>query len=589
MTEKTKSSQKRSGSDERAGSGRSRRGRRHVRRSEAPPLGPTATPGVLAKLHTEISKAEFIVFDIETTGGNPEKNGITEIFAIRWGAQGVVDTFYSMVNPGVSIPPIVRRMTGITNAMVRDAPRINEVMPKLLEFVKDDVFVSHNTIGDMKFLRYFALDACGYELSNFFLCTHLLVEKLAPEAPDKSLKGLADHFKLATGELHRAEADAYVTLELFKVLLERLRARSVKSIDEAVRLQGDLESGMRLGWGVKPARLMGLPSRPGLLYLFDHDRRLLFTSSALVLDREIQKLATLAQLPRQLLRLALRSYDLECQETANAFVAMLEECEIVAKHKLAFEPAQWHQRSVTALYLAERKDGLVLDIGPLTAGVKRAYGPVRDRKQISEILAVIGQALGIGPVRGNLPVPAELEDLVIAYLEGRLDRERTLLQRRKRSIKLWFKPSQRKDLSRRVEVMDQLLASSNRPKLDSLFDKHGVLVAPDSHHGGWQLHNIVYGQPRACTTIQGDLGEQLRERGLAAQLAQMIDDDVAKLQPQAPLSQLEAGRVNAVLWWTYFARGESRFIPMADLVNVAPVSSSVRRESQLPKGTRPKS
>ena len=61
-----------------------------------------------------------------------------------------------MVNPKIPIPPIVRRMTGITNRMVKKEPVIEEVMPKFLEFLEDDILVSHNTIGDMKFLRYFA-------------------------------------------------------------------------------------------------------------------------------------------------------------------------------------------------------------------------------------------------------------------------------------------------------------------------------------------------------------------------------------------------------------------------------------------------
>jgi DNA polymerase III epsilon subunit family exonuclease len=534
----------------------------------------------LAKLHAEMNGAEFIVFDIETTGGNPEKNGITEIFAIRWGPQGVVDTFYSMVNPGVSIPPIVRRMTGITNAMVRGAPRIDEVMPKLLEFVKDDVFVSHNTIGDMKFLRYFAKEACSYELANFFLCTHLLVEKLAPEAPDKSLKGLAEYFKLATGELHRAEADAYVTLELFKVLLGKLRARTVKNIDEAVRLQGDLESGMRLGWGVDPSRLEGLPSGPGVFYLYDHERRLLFASSAMSLDRDVQKLATLSQLPRQLLRLVLKSYDLEVEETPNAVAAMLQECEVLSKHKLAFDPAQWHQRGLTALFLAERKDGVVLDVGPLVGGVKRAYGPVRDRKQAGDFLAKIGQALGVGPARGNVKVPPELEDLVIAYLDGRLGELRAATQRRKRSFKLWFKPSERKDVARRLDVMDQLLAATGRPKLESLLDKSGVLIAQDSRKGSWQVYNIVGGRPRGVTALHGEPSERLRAGGLAEQLAQTITQEAAA-QGHGALSELEASCANTVLWWIYYGRNESRFIPLADL-GAPPASASPQPRSGEP-------
>src|SRR5690606_38823290 len=161
------------------------------------------------------------------------------------------------------------------------------------------------------------------------------------------LKGLAEYFKLARGELHRAEADAYVTLELFKVLQGRLTERSVTRVDEAIRMQGDLESGMRLGWAVDLAALGEIPAGPGVFYLYDHERKLLFLSSAMQLNREIPKLKAYAQLPRQLLRLVLKSYDIQVSRAANPYAAMLEECEALQTHKLSFHPANWHQRSLT--------------------------------------------------------------------------------------------------------------------------------------------------------------------------------------------------------------------------------------------------
>ena len=186
---KSSTRKKSSSRGRRGGQDRGRRGKS----SRPIPDMPAATPEMRKFLAKGLDAGNFIIFDIETTGGNPDKNGITEIFAIKFRDGKPGETFYSMVNPGIPIPPIVRRMTGINNKMVRDQPRIDAVIPEFMEFVGDDIFVSHNTIGDMKFIRYFAEKVTGKMPENFYLCTHLLVEKLVSEAPDKSLKGVVRH------------------------------------------------------------------------------------------------------------------------------------------------------------------------------------------------------------------------------------------------------------------------------------------------------------------------------------------------------------------------------------------------------------
>src|SRR5690606_15907034 len=112
-----------------------------------------------------------------------------------------------------------------------------DVMPQFVEFIGNDVLVSHNTIGDMKFLRHFSELTVGHMIGNYYLCTHLLTEKLFPKAPDKSLKGLAEHFNLSyKGKLHRAEADAYLTLELFRCLKQQfLREQHGLRVIDAIR------------------------------------------------------------------------------------------------------------------------------------------------------------------------------------------------------------------------------------------------------------------------------------------------------------------------------------------------------------------
>jgi DNA polymerase III epsilon subunit family exonuclease len=546
------------------GRGRRRKGqRRGGRRRELDPALPTSAETV-ERLHSALGEGRYIVFDIETTGGNPEKNGITEIFAIRYVGGEIEGTFYSMVNPGIPIPPIVRRMTGINNAMVKNAPRIDEVMPGFVEFVGGDVFVSHNTIGDMKFIRYFAKEGAGVALDNFYLCTHLLVEKLVPEAPDKSLKGLAEHFKLGTGELHRAEADAYVTLDLFKVLLEKLGRRNVRRIDEAVRLQGDMESAMRLGWGVKPEAFEAIPQGPGVFRLFDHDGKLLFLSSAPHLDREVQKLLQFGQLPRQLLRLVLRSYDIKGTRSPNAFAAMLEECDALGAESLAFHPVAWHQRQIQALFLAEHPEGLRIGIGALEEGTRHAFGPVRDRRVAGEMVEELARALDRKVGRDGLVVPMELESDLIAFFSGRLEGELAAVDKRRRSVKLWFRPAERRALAQRAKIMKSMLSFSRQLRLAPLLERTGLLLVPDKQGGTWQVHSIIGSRPRHVTTVRGEPDQKLRQGGLGTGLAEQLAAERATLAGQA-LGPEEAQRVNATLWWLFNGRGDSRFLPLAEL------------------------
>jgi DNA polymerase-3 subunit epsilon len=379
--------------------------RRHGGKKRALLNIPRVSGHIRTTVERPLAEGRYIVFDIETTGGNPERNGITEICALRYEDGKVVDKFYSMVNPEIPIPPIVRRMTGINNQMVRSAPKIDEIMPQFLSFVGSDILVSHNTIGDMKFIRHFAKVAANVDMENFYICTHLLVEKLAPEAPDKSLRGLAKYFAINAGELHRAEADAVVTLDLFKVLLGRLGDQQIATIDAAIRLQGDIESSMRLGWRLQPQLLASVPSGPGVFSLFDQQDRLMFTSSAIHLNREVGRLKVFDQLPRPLLKLVLKAADLKVSRTDNSFAAMLAECKAVQEAKLTFQPALWHQRILQTIYIAAHEGELVIGVGAIVPGTIHAFGPVRDRRIAAELIDAVGLACGVEATRHGLKLP----------------------------------------------------------------------------------------------------------------------------------------------------------------------------------------
>jgi DNA polymerase-3 subunit epsilon len=581
--------------------GRGGRGSRVVAVEQFPEI----PADIRAGIETTLDDGEFVVFDLETTGGNPERNGITEIFAIRWVNGEKVGTYGTLVNPGVPIPPIVRRMTGIDNKMVRNAPRIDEVMPDFLKFIGNAILVSHNTIGDMKFVRYFAEKAANTRVDNFFLCTHLLVERLAREAPDKSLKGLSDYFHLAAGELHRAEADAYLTLALFEVLLGKLKQRGVARIDAAIRLQGDLESGMRLGWAVPPASLAAVPQGPGVFFLKDHDGKVLFFAGASQLDRDVEKLAVLTQLPRQLLRLALRSYDVTTEKASSTFGAMLAECDALSRYEVTLPPSTWHQRQIQTVYLAEEADGqgLRLGVGALPGGVTHAWGPVRDRRIALELVTAIGHVLrggakaagkganggakggprnepseapkkpqgngGVGQDdRDSVALPLSAQDDVLAVLAGQVGPALDAVRKERRRFSLLFKPAARRALAERADTLAALAKLPVPARMHPLLDKSGVVVVPGPTKGTLEVHTVVGSVPRQMVEQKGDIGSLARDAERLGPLAADVAGGAQKGQAShAPLTAHEANLAMALLWWVYNARSEGRWLAQDELLN----------------------
>ena len=107
----------------------------------------------LEDLGTPLSDVTFCIFDLETTGISPAECSITEIGAVKFRGGKCLGTFQSLVDPGCGIPPSITVLTGITTAMLVDAPRIAEALPSYLEFLGNAVVVGHNVRFDLAFLR----------------------------------------------------------------------------------------------------------------------------------------------------------------------------------------------------------------------------------------------------------------------------------------------------------------------------------------------------------------------------------------------------------------------------------------------------
>ncbi len=179
----------------------------------------------------ELMHTDFVVFDLETTGSKAPPCRVTEIGAWRVKEGKVLDTFQTLVDPGIPIPPFITALTGISDEMVALAPRFSEVAAEFLEFIGDSVLVAHNSGFDMRFLNHEIALAFGkYRLRNPCLCTVQLSRRLLPNILNHKLKTVAAHYDIDLVNHHRAGADAFATAHIFVNLLEILRENGVNDL-----------------------------------------------------------------------------------------------------------------------------------------------------------------------------------------------------------------------------------------------------------------------------------------------------------------------------------------------------------------------
>ena len=219
------------------------------------------------ELAAPLHRVPFCILDLETTGGSPRDCEITEVGAVRYEGGELTGTFHSLVDPGAEIPPFITVLTGITQAMVLRAPKIDAVMPALLEFVGDAVIVGHNVRFDLSFLQAAALRLGYPRLANRSSDTAALARRLmASEVRDYRLGTLAAHLRSPVTPTHRALDDARATAHVFFELLERAGTIGATDLDDLMRLP-TARGAPHYG---KLGLTEGLPRSAGV-YLF-HDR-----------------------------------------------------------------------------------------------------------------------------------------------------------------------------------------------------------------------------------------------------------------------------------------------------------------------------
>jgi len=173
----------------------------------------------------------YCVLDLETTGLSFRTEKITEIGIMKVKNGEVVDSFSCFVNPEKPIPPKVVEVTNITDDMVKDAETIEQVFPKMLDFIKDSVLVAHNADFDIGFLKYNAKQL-GYNLDNTYMDTLRLSKELFPDFKKYKLGIIAEKLGIKVEVAHRALDDVDTTVKVLNVMFDMLKEKQVNTLED---------------------------------------------------------------------------------------------------------------------------------------------------------------------------------------------------------------------------------------------------------------------------------------------------------------------------------------------------------------------
>ena len=259
----------------------------------------------------------YAILDIETTGGQFNEEGITEIAIYKYNGHEIVDQFISLVNPEIPIQPFVVKLTGINNAMLRSAPKFFEIAKRIIEMTIGCVLVAHNASFDYRILRT-EFRRLGYDFNQQTLCTVELSKKLLPEQPSHSLGKLVRALGIPMADRHRASGDAMATVKLFKMLLDKdLEKNIVKELIKTEMIKG-----------IAPKLLdivEHLPSKTGIYYIHREDGGIIFIGKSKNIKKRVNQHFT--GITKSAKKIQHEVFTVTYEETGSELIAVLKESE----------------------------------------------------------------------------------------------------------------------------------------------------------------------------------------------------------------------------------------------------------------------
>lgn len=354
------------------------------------------------ELGRPLRDATFCVVDLETTGGSASGGSmITEIGAVKVRGGEVLGEFQTLVNPQTEIPAFIAVLTGISNTMVADAPRIDSALPAFLEFAAGCVLVAHNAPFDVGFLRQFA-ELQGRLWPRFeVLDTAKLARRVITrdDAPNCKLSSLARVFNSSTTPNHRALADARATVDVLHGLMERLGGLGVHTLEELQTFSSRVSPAQRR----KRHLAESLPHAPGVYLFCDEASRVLYVGTSRDLRSRVRSYFTASETRSrmgEMVGLAESVVGIEC---ATPLEAEVRELRLIAEHKPRYNRRSRFPDKVHFLKLTREPWPRLSLVRRVVADDADYLGPFSSRKTAEKCLAALHDTFPVRQCSDRIP------------------------------------------------------------------------------------------------------------------------------------------------------------------------------------------
>ncbi|MFI0349821.1 DEDD exonuclease domain-containing protein [Actinomadura sp. 9N407] len=484
--------------------------------------------GTFDDLGTPLAEVTFVVVDLETTGGSPAESAITEIGAVKVRGGAELGEFGTLVDPGSEIPPFITVLTGITQAMVTAAPRIESVLPAFLEFARGCVLVAHNAPFDIGFLKA-ACAAQGYAWPAFAVVDTVDLARRVltrDEVPNAKLGTLARFFRTGTQPCHRALADARATVGVLHGLIERLGSFGVTSLEELRGFAKAPTPEQRR----KRHLSDDVPSAPGVYVFEDASGEALYIGKSGDLRSRVRSYFTGSETRgrvREMVGLAERVRPIVC---ATGLEAEVRELRLIAEHKPRYNRRSKFPERVLWLKLTVEPFPRLSIVRECRDDGAAYLGPISSRRQAEEARAAVHEAVPLrqctqrltprliedGKARtcvlaelGRCGAPCEGRETVTAY-DVHVTSARSVLAGDVRPVvaaaqvridRLSAEQRYEEAAAQRDRMAAFVRAAARGQRLAALAGCPQVVAARPAFDGGWELAVVRYGRLAATGTI----------------------------------------------------------------------------------------
>lgn len=294
----------------------------------------------------------FAILDIETTGGSPATEKITEIAIFFHDGEKIVDEWSTLVNPEKPIPYFITGLTGITNEMVADAPRFYEIAKEIVERTENHTIVGHNVRFDYSFIKS-EFKRLGYDFNRNTLCTVKLSKKILPGHKSYSLGKICNDLGIEINDRHRAAGDALATVKLFEFI------RNVNGEDAFALLTPAQKGKYRnINENLSVEDIETLPEETGTYYFLDENKQVIYIGkSKNIRHRVLSHLGNLSS--KRAIEMKARIHSISYELTGSELVALIKESEEIKDIKPLYNRAQKRTFYYWGLYTGKDEHGYI--------------------------------------------------------------------------------------------------------------------------------------------------------------------------------------------------------------------------------------